>query len=225
MRLVIKIGGSILYKNGQLQLSLVKKWINVISELKNQGHYIGIVVGGGSPARIYSSIAADLGASKDYQDIIGIESARQNARILIAGLKNAYPYPPQNYNELVNACTSNKTVIIGGFQPGQSTNAVAALFAEHINAEILINASNISKVYDKDPKTNMNAKPYDKLTFEEFGNIISSINQQPGDYALFDLLGYQIIRRSNIPLIFFDGKNPKYVFDILKGKNVGTVIK
>ncbi len=148
---IFKIGGSILFDGEILKTELIQKWINVINELVSSGNRVGIVIGGGRPARKYIKAASELGANKSYQDLLGIESARQNARLFIAALNQSYPTPPKNYEELIHALGTHDLVICGGFQPGQSTNAVAAIFSETIGAKYLFNITNIDKVYNKDP--------------------------------------------------------------------------
>ncbi|NDB28372.1 UMP kinase, partial [archaeon] len=47
MKIVIKIGGSTLYNNYDIKLDLIKKWIKIIKQLRQDGHRIGVVIGGG----------------------------------------------------------------------------------------------------------------------------------------------------------------------------------
>ncbi|MDH5400954.1 MAG: UMP kinase [Candidatus Heimdallarchaeota archaeon] len=225
MRLILKIGGSLLFKDGNIQVDLLNKYISIIRELRSLGHIIGVVVGGGYPARQYTKAANQLGASNSYMDIIGIEAAKQNARLLISGIQEAHPIPPSNYNELLLAISTSNLVIIGGLQPGQSTNAVAALFAETLGADYLINLTDISKVYDMDPKLNKDAKPLDTLSYQEFSKIIQANPQVPSGYKLFDTLGVTIVERSKIKLVFINGNQPEKIKQIIKNEPVGTIIQ
>ena len=226
MKFVIKIGGSVLFDDvGSIKIDLIRNWIEIIEELQNQDHQVAIVVGGGKPARQFSKIARDLGAPNSYQDLIGIEAARQNARLLISGLPSAYPDPPSSYQEFIKVAAHQSLVVVGGFQPGQSTNAVAAILAEEIGADYLFNMSNISKVYDKDPEEYPDAKPFDKLTYSEFEQLLVANEQLPGTYALFDNVGLEIVKRSKIKLTFLDGSHPEYIPKLLSGKSLGTVVE
>lgn len=225
MRIILKIGGSILYEDEEISLSMLQQWIPTIQNIMKMGHIIGIVVGGGIPARKFGKIAKKLGANAAYQDLIGIEATRQNARLLIAGLPEAYPHPPLNYQELIALIPIHPLVITGGFQPGQSTNAVAAIFAEHLGADFLFNFSNVKKVYNKDPSLHSDAKPFDELKYDDLFSIIRQNEQSPGKYALFDTLGLEIVKRSKIPLVFLDGRSPQLLIDVLNGESHGTVVK
>lgn len=224
MQIVLKIGGSILFNDGELNHSLISKWVSVINELVKMDIKLGIVVGGGVPARKYISAAKELGATATYQDILGLQSARQNARLFISAIKEAYPDPPGNYKELLLAFSTHNLVICGGFQPGQSTNAVAAILAEYIGADYLMNLTRVEKVYDKDPSKFEGAISYDVLSYDKFTKIIGVHEQTPGNYELFDHLGLEIVKRSNIKLVFIDGLQPEFVIDILKGKTRGTIV-
>lgn len=206
-------------------MDLINHWIKVINQLREDGHRIGIVIGGGKPARQFAAAARELGATNSYQDLLGIEAARQNARLFIAALPDAYPDPPQTYQELIRITASNDLVVTGGFQPGQSTNAVASLFAEHIRADFLFNVSNVSKVYDKNPKDFDDAKPYDTLDYETFANILHDNEQLPGTYELFDHIGVDVVSRSQIKLVFIHGDHPEYLADVIEGNHRGTIVQ
>ena len=225
MKLILKIGGSILFKNNQINVDLINQWIGLIRKLIQEGHHIGVVVGGGKPARDYAKVAGELGANDSYQDFIGIEAARQNARLLIAGLHEAYPHPPKDYQELISIVKSHPLVIVGGFQPGQSTNAVAAIFAEYIQADFLFNLSNITHVFNKDPSKYEDAIPLEKISYDDFAEIIKQNEQSPGKYALFDMVGLNIVQRSEIKLVFLDGRSPNLLLETIKGKNNGTIVE
>lgn len=225
MKLILKIGGSILFEKNQINVELIKQWIGLIRKLIQEGHHVGVVVGGGKPARDFTKVAGELGANDSYQDFIGIEAARQNARLLIAGLPEAYPHPPKDYQELISTVTSHPLVIVGGFQPGQSTNAVAAIFAEYIKADYLFNLSNITHVYNKDPSKFDDAEPLDEISYSDFSEIIKQNEQSPGKYALFDIVGLSIVQRSKIKLVFLDGRSPNLLLETLNGKRNGTIVK
>lgn len=224
MKIILKIGGSILFDGDQINTSLIKEIADMINRLRNADHAIGVVVGGGTPARKYSNAAKELGATHSFQDILGIEAAKQNARLLIAALDQAYPQPPTNYYELTQVSATHDLVIVGGFQPGQSTNAVAALFAEQIKADYLFNLSNVDKVYNKDPSVYEDAKPFDNISYDQFTKSIINNEQLPGKYALFDHLGLEIVKRSKIKLVFINGTKPDFVIDVLEGRERGTII-
>lgn len=225
MNIVLKIGGSVLFSDNEINTPLIKKYTETINVLKKTYEKIGIVVGGGIYARNYIKAAKKLNATADFQDFLGIEISRQNARLLISALTNVYDEPPKDYNEFKKASSMFQIVVLGGFQPGQSTNGVAAIVAEHLKAEYLINLSDVDQVYNKDPDKFKDAKPLTEISYYDFYKIIINNEQSPGKYALFDLLGFEIIKRSNIKLLFLNGKHPELIHKALTGSTIGTVIK
>jgi len=145
LKIVIKIGGHVFSEgiNAQNILSFAEE----LKRLRSEGHKVIAVAGGGEEARRYIKAGRLLGASEYACDILGIEASRLNARLLIAAMDDlAYPVPPKDIQELLVAFESEKIIVAGGIQPGQSTNAVAAMIAESIYADILINATNVEGV-------------------------------------------------------------------------------
>lgn len=227
MKLVIKIGGSlILDKDAQIRVAEIKKFAKVIETLLKEGHEIVVVVGGGSEARKYIAAMRALGASEGYCDEIGIRVSRVNARLLINALKGVvHPIPPRTLEETLQATSSRRAVVLGGLQPGQSTNAVAAIVAELIGANMLINVTDVDGVYSADPNIDPNAEKFDEITTEQLFAIINVPDANlAGKYQLFDYLALKIVERSKIYTHFISGKNPENILKVVKGEKIGTRI-
>ena len=225
MRAVLKIGGSLLYdKDGNILVEKVRSYASAIKSLVKDGHSLVVVVGGGIPARVFISAARDLGASEAQCDWLGIKLARNNAELLCAGLGDiAYPKIVETLDELEVAVKLGKVVLMGGLIPGQSTNAVAALAAETVNAETLFNATNVDGVYDRDPKES-GAKRFDTITIVELKKVLSGGGTKAGEYKLFDSVAIRVVERSKIPTVIFDGRNPDNLTRVFRGENIGTRI-
>ncbi len=225
MRAVLKIGGSLLYdKDGNILVEKVRNYAAAIKSLVKDGHSLVVVVGGGIPARVFISAARDLGASEAQCDWLGIKLARNNAELLCAGLGDiAYPKIVETLDELEVAVKLGKVVLMGGLIPGQSTNAVAALAAETVNAETLFNATNVNGVYDRDPKES-GAKRFDTITIAELKKVLSGGGTKAGEYKLFDSVAIRVVERSKIPTVIFDGGNPDNLTRVFRDENIGTRI-
>ncbi len=225
MRAVLKIGGSLLYdKDGNILVEKVRNYAAAIKSLVKDGHSLVVVVGGGIPARVFISAARDLGASEAQCDWLGIKLARNNAELLCAGLGDiAYPKIVETLDELEVAVKLGKVVLMGGLIPGQSTNAVAALAAETVNAETLFNATNVDGVYDRDPKES-GAKRFDTITVVELKKVLSGGGTKAGEYKLFDSVAIRVVERSKIPTVIFDGGNPDNLTRVFRDENIGTRI-
>ena len=100
MKIVIKIGGSTLYNNYDIKLDLIKKWIKIIKQLRQDGHRIGVVIGGGKIILVdYDTIEVsnlnrqllfreeDVGKNKAYVAKQRLESLNPDLDIIDFGEK------------------------------------------------------------------------------------------------------------------------------------------
>jgi uridylate kinase len=222
LKAVLKLGGFIFHSEPSgMKIAAYAKVIKSFGR-KNQ---MVVVTGGGPIARKYINAARELGASEAVCDQIGIYVSRLNARVLAAGLgPSVFPDVPERFEDLGAFAGSGLTVVMGGLQPGQSTNAVAALAAEVIGAELMVNATDVDGVYTADPHKHPNAKKLDEVTPEELARILATGGVKAGEYALMDPVAIQIIRRSRIPVIVMNGRDPSSIEKALRGANVGTRI-
>ena len=205
---------------------LVNSYVALIRDLALSGYRLAVVAGGGSLARRYIALAEALGASRFDADRLGILVSRLNAALLASSLGGlAYPDVPGTVDELVRAWSSGvRVVVVGGFQPGQSTATVAALVAEAIRADVLVNAGWVDAVYDDDPRTNPSARRITEIAASELEALLKS-RALPGTYELFDPWSLAILRRSNIPMYVVDARDPNNVTRVLMGENPGTLVK
>ncbi len=220
MKVVIKITGKVFNEE---YTSIIKELALIIKHRYESGDRVAVVVGGGSTARKYISMGRKLGVNNSLLDMLGIEASRINAQLLSYILQDiSYPSIPRNINEFLNAWASGKVVVCGGLQPAQSTNAVAALIAEIVNADLLVNATVTDGVYDKDPSRYSDAKLLRRVSIGELEKIIKQ-EFLPGHYELIDPLALNIVKRSKIRLVFVNAFKPKTIEEVLEGNmDVGT---
>lgn len=222
MRIVISIGGSVLISD--LDPERIYKYAENVKQLTEE-HTVYVVVGGGRIARKYISAARALGANEVECDIIGIDMTRINARLLIAALGNgAYPEPPKSYLDANNAAFSGKIVVMGGLIPGQTTDAVSAVLAEYVGADLLINATSVDGVYTADPKRDKEAKKLTIMTPSELVEIVMKIDMAAGSNSPIDPLAAKIIQRCGIKTIVVDGTDPENIVEAVAGHHSGTMI-
>jgi len=222
LRVVLKLGGSIF--DPEPSGSKIREYVSIIKTYAKKNQLVA-VTGGGSLARRYIATARELGASEAECDQIGIYASRLNARLLAAGLGDSvFPEIPDRLEDLLRCAASGLVVVMGGLQPGQSTNAAAALAAEIIRADLLVNATNVDGVYSADPRKDSSARKLDKVTPEGLEKILSKEGFGAGEYALMDPLALRIIKRSEIPVIITDGRDPSNIEKAMNGKRIGTRI-
>ncbi|MDO5851642.1 MAG: UMP kinase [Methanobacteriaceae archaeon] len=222
MRIVITIGGSILLKS--YDNKRFEEYANIIREI-NKENEIFIVVGGGLPARNYISVVRDMGLSESICDEIGIEVTRINAKLLQLALKEcSYPKIPTNFNEASEYASCGKIVIMGGTEPAHSTDAVGSILAEFVEADLVINATSVDGLYDKDPNKYSDAQLFNEVTPEKLMEIISQNETKAGTYQFIDMTAVQIIKRSEIKTIIVNGNKPENIKKALT-EQIGTLIK
>lgn len=221
MKIVVTIGGSIIIKDNDP--AKFKDYAEVLHDMNNE-HQILVVVGGGKPARDYIGIARGFGASEAACDDVGIEVTRLNAKLLIMALdEDAYPKVATNFHDAMEFGASGKIVVMGGTEPAHSTDAVGSILAEFVGADLLINATSVDGLYDKDPNRYNDAKMFEKITPTEMMSILSSKEIKAGTYEFFDMTAIQIIKRSNIKTKIINGEYPENIKKALK-EEIGTTI-
>ncbi len=113
---------------------------------------------------------------------------------------------------------------MGGLQPGHSTNAVAAIAAETVKAEIFVNATDVDGVYTSDPTKDPTAKRLEEVTVAELTKILSGGAVRAGTYDLMDPVALKVIERSRIPTTIVDGRTPINVLKAIRREKIGTRI-
>ena len=198
----------------------------IISEIHESGMRLAIVVGGGPIAREYINVLRGLDVNQSLQDLLGVAVSRLNARLLASLLYPRSPLAiPSNVEAVLEVYSRGQIPVVGGFEPGQSTNAVSLLIAEAVNAEKVINMLNkVEGVYDKDPKL-PGSRLLERITLRDLEEIVSSYEQQAGRYTLMDHLAVKIARRSRIPIHFIDGSDPGNLLKALRGERIGTIVE
>ncbi|MDI6810898.1 MAG: UMP kinase [archaeon] len=234
MKVVISLGG-IFFSDAEK----LKKIAAIFDELA-QSNNLCVVTGGGERAREYIKIARDLGANEAFCDYIGIALTRINAKLLISALKNVYPEPLSDYKEAALAKAhdkplqglrgrgtephSGKIAVMGGVSPGYTTDAVAAILAEYLNADLLLNVTSVDGIYDADPRKYPGARKYDKLSPKELVALTMKEELKAGSRIVIDPVAAKIIERSGIKTIVINGSNPQHIVDAVHGKHQGTEI-
>jgi uridylate kinase len=224
LNVTIKLSGHVLFPSLDA-LPDMKGYVAAIKKVKAKGHSVFVVVGGGEPARHLIKVARENGADESSCDQVGIAVANINAMIIARALGNdAFQYVPRNTDELDRALSSGKIVVMGGLQPGQSTNAVSCILAERSGSTLLVNTTSVDGVYSGDPKKNASAKKYSEIKVKDLTKILDSLGTRAGEYDLLDPVALKIIQRSKILTKVIDGRDPKNILRAIEGEDIGTTI-
>lgn len=224
MKLVIKIGGSLLFdKNQHLNAARFQQYANEVRHVAEQGHTIVLVVGGGALARTLIEQGRLLRAQEDALDQLGIAATWVCAQLMIAALNGlAYPTPIMTEDQIASRIDGKSVLVVGGLRPGQSTNAVAARMAELTQANALVNVTDVDGVYDKDPKRYPGAKLLPVVTVSQLRKIVSSLPNDPGTYPLFDKRALETVKRARIEVWFVNGQQSQSIVNAVTEKRIGT---
>ena len=226
MKIVISLGGSIIIP-GEVNYTYLKKFVSLIKKY-SKNNKIVIVTGGGITARKYINSLRKGNLNEDIYSLIGIATTKLNARLVNGFFNKIVVGLPDSLNEVKKSLEKDNVVVIGslGFQPDMTSDGDAAEVAEYIKADLFLNLTNVTGLYDKDPKKFKDAKLVKNIKFDEFYKIAKKIGFKAGQHFVLDYKGAEIIKKAKIKTIILNGLNLKNLENIFKGKEpIGTVIK
>nr|QQK86743.1 uridylate kinase [Treponema denticola] len=227
---VLSVGGSIVAPD-KPDFDFLDKFSKTIRTWLSQdsSRKIIMVIGGGAPARGYQNAyrtVCDLrkaSAKNDEADWIGIMATRLNAQLVKAVFEDLCPNPVV-YDPTTVDMFGGQILVAAGWKPGFSTDNDAVVLAERFSGNLVVNLSNIAKVYTDDPKKNPEAKPIDSISWEDFIKIVGT-EWVPGKNTPSDPIASQRAQKAGIKVICAAGKDIENLENILNGKNFkGTVI-
>jgi uridylate kinase len=223
MKLVVKIGGSVIAS--PINPELIQRYVELLKTLKNDGHEIVAVVGGGSLAREFIAIAKKLGLKESAQDEIAISVSRLFAQLFLKKLgKLSCQDVPASLEQIVQCLKSEKIVVLGGLKPGITTDTVATMIAEKIGADLIVKATDQEGIYNKDPRMHKDAIKLDHISLEDLTQIFKLDKHKAGIHQILDPEAVKILRQTRTKIVIVNGFNPKNVLLAVKGEKVGTLI-
>ena len=223
MRIVVRIGGSVIAN--PINTDLMGKYADIIKQIKAQGHEVAVVLGGGALARQFIGLAKDLGLDMNAQDEVAISCSRLFAQLFLKRLGDTGCSKVAVSLEEAEACVEEgKIIVMGGLRPGITTDTVATLLAEKIQAKLLLKGSDQNGVYNKDPRKNLDAVKLDHLSFDDLAKVFEQNEHKAGIHQIIDPEAIKVLKRSHIKTVVVSGFEPQNILLAVEGKNVGTVI-
>jgi uridylate kinase len=224
MRVVFRIGGSVVAS--PVNTDLMSKYVELLKTVKAQGHEVAVVVGGGALAREFIGIARNLGLDMRAQDEIAISVSRLFAKLFLKKFGDASCSKVALTLEDVSECLAEgKIVVMGGLKPGITTDAVAALVAERVDADLLVKGTDQDGVYSKDPRKHADAIKLDHLSFDDLQGVFSENQHKAGIHQIIDPEAVKVLKRKRVKLIVVNGFKPENILAAVKGEKVGTVVE
>ena len=228
-RVLLKISGEALAGDAHrgLDFAVIGGVCDVVKKCVEAGVQIGIVVGGGNFWRGRSGGNMD----RTRADHIGMLATVMNSLALADSLEQLgvtvrvqsaieMRQIAETYirNRAVRHLEKGRVVIFasGTGNPFFSTDTCAALRAAEIKANVILKATNVDGVFDKDPNKYPDAVKYDVVTHSE---VLEK------DLKVMDSTAASLCRDNNIPILVFNLSDPENIIRAVLGENVGTLVK
>jgi uridylate kinase len=193
------------------------------------GAQIGVVVGGGNIIR--GAELAEAGqidqAVADQMGMLGtvinglalkeaLESLDRPARVLSALNVSSVAEPFIRGRALRHLEKGRVVIFVAGTgNPFCTTDSAASLRATEINADVLLKATKVDGIYDKDPMKHDDAVRFERLSFDE------AIRRK---LKVMDLSAFDMCRTHDIPIIVFNMKTPGHIAEVIAGRPHGTLV-
>ena len=229
-RILLKLSGEALAgKQGHgICQSTIIALANEIKSLVDIGVEVALVLGGGN---IHRGIAgATEGMDRTTSDHMGMLATVINSLALQDNLeridvktrvmsamelqKIAEPYIRRR---AVRHLEKNRVVIFaaGTGNPYFTTDTAAALRANEIDADVILKATKVDGIYNKDPMKHKNAKKYDQLKYLEV------LNQELG---VMDSTAISLCKDNQIDIIVFNVFENGNILKVAIGDKIGTLV-
>jgi len=224
MKLVLRIGGSVVAS--PFDPILLSEYADLLVRLKRDGHVVAVVVGGGYLAREMIRVAKKMGLKEPEQDEVAISVSRLVAQLLLMKLGEAGTEKvPLSVEEAADLAKDGKIVVMGGLKPGMTTDAVAAMLADCLGADLLVKATDQEGIYTGDPRKHPDARKLDVLSFDDLTRFFEKEKHEAGIHQILDPEAVRILKRRKTRTIVLNGFNPNNVLLAVKGEKVGTLIE
>jgi uridylate kinase len=200
--------------------TVVREIAERIKEVRDLGVQVSVVIGGGNIWRGLS--ASHRGMDRTTADYMGMLATVINALALRStrvqtaiDMRNVAE--PFIMGRAIRHLELGRVVIFaaGTGNPYFSTDTTAALRASEIRADVILKATKVDGVYDRDPKKHPDARRFDQLTFSE------ALAKR---LQIMDSTAFSLCMDNKIPIVVFDMNNPTNIRDAVLGRKVGTLV-
>lgn len=199
-----------------------------IKEVSDKGIQVVIVIGGGNIWRYRDT--TESGIERTASDAMGMLATIMNGVGLQSALESlgaftrvasAIDVPqlaePYIRRRVLRHLEKKRIVICAGGtgNPYFTTDSAAALRALELGCEVLLKATNVDGVYDKDPQKFKDAKKYDELTYQDA--IEKHLN-------VMDQAAFSLCQDKGLPIRVFDFSDRSNLLKAATGKDIGTLV-
>ncbi|MDD2764258.1 MAG: UMP kinase [Opitutaceae bacterium] len=231
-RIVLKLSGEVIRggKSGDpIDAATLEKICAQVKEVHELGVQIGLVIGGGN---IFRGLPGEQrGVDRTTGDYMGMLATVINGLALMDCLEkmgvtvrvqSAIPMneiaEPFILRRAIRHLEKRRVVVFvaGTGNPYFSTDTTAALRASEMHADIIMKATKVDGIYDKDPKNHADAVKYDQITF------IDALRQR---LNVMDSTAFSLCLDNNVPILVFNLADPHIIKRAVLGEKVGTLVR
>ncbi|MEG1679686.1 MAG: UMP kinase [Stenotrophomonas sp.] len=229
-RILLKLSGEALMGDEDYGIDpkVINRLAHEVIEAQNAGVEIALVVGGGNIFRGAGLAAGGMDrVTGDHMGMLAtvinalamqdaLEKAGGKARVMSA-IKINDVCEDYIRRRAIRHLEKGRLVIFaaGTGNPFFTTDSGAALRAIEIGADLLLKATKVDGVYDKDPNKHADAVRYESLSYDQ---VISQ------GLEVMDTAAFALARDSDLPLRVFDMSQPGELLKILHGEHIGTLV-
>lgn len=225
-RILLKLSGEFLKNEASLwDLEKINAVIDQLKRLHDEGFEIALVVGGGNVFRggrngydLERCVADEIGMAATCLNALFLRACFRKIELpavifgtsLCGGNIEAF-----NLSNVQQHLSGGMIVLFAGGTGHAffSTDTAAALRACEIKADLLLKATDVDGIFNKDPKHFSDAKRFEHLTYEEACE---------GHYAVMDGCAFELCREQRMPLFVFNVNCPNAIYEAAHGKGIGT---
>jgi uridylate kinase len=200
-----------------------------VKEVHELGAQIGVVIGGGN---IFRGLPGEQrGVDRTTGDYMGMLATVINGLALMDCLEkmgvNVRVQSAIPMNEIAEPFILRRAIrhlekrrvvifVAGTGNPYFSTDTTAALRASEMHADIIMKATKVDGIYDRDPKKHSDAVKYDQITF------IDALRQR---LNVMDSTAFSLCLDNNVPILVFNLAEPHIIKRATLGEKVGTLVR
>lgn len=200
-----------------------------IKEVVKLGVQLGVVVGGGNIFRGIEADTMDIDrTSADYMGMIAtvinslaLQNALENIGVetrVQSAIEMKEVAEPYIKRKAVRHLEKGRVIILaaGTGNPYFTTDTAASLRAMEIQADVILKATKVDGVYDKDPVVFDDAKMFSKITYLEVLN---------RNLKVMDSTAVALCRDNNLPIVVFNLGEKGNIKNVVVGRSIGTVVE
>ena len=230
-RVLLKISGEALAgdKHFGLDFAVIGKVCDVIKEAVAMGVQVGVVVGGGNfwrgvkdgSGRMERTRADHMGMMATVMNALALADVLEQKDVPVrvqTAVEMRAMAEPYIRSRAIRHLEKGRVVIFGcgTGNPFFSTDTAAVLRAAEINADAILLAKNVDGVYSADPNKDPDAVKYDSITYDD---VLAQ------HLAVMDSTATSLSMDNHIPVLLFALKDPYNIIRVLKGEQIGTIVK